>query len=101
MSSFTVKQYKVAQFFAIRAITGFSISPNGKTIAYITNTNGLPNVWTIPVEGGWTSQITLMDNAVTALQYSPKKNNILFRSDNQGDEKHQLLISEKAASLNI
>jgi dipeptidyl aminopeptidase/acylaminoacyl peptidase len=96
MSSTTVKQYKVSQFFAIRAITGFSVSPNGKTIAYITNTNGLPNVWTIPIEGGWASQITLMDNAVTAVQYSPKKNDIIFRSDNQGDENHQLfLISDK------
>lgn len=90
------KNYKVSQFFAIRAIMGLSLSPDGKTIAYITNTNGLPNIWTIPIEGGWTSQITLEDNAVTALQYSLKKNEILFRSDNQGDEKHQLfLVSDK------
>lgn len=91
-----VKQYKVSQFYAIRAITGLSLSPDGKTIAYVTNTNGLPNIWTIPIEGGWTSQITLQDNAVTGLKYSPRKNELLFRSDNQGDENHQLyLISDK------
>ena len=90
------KKYKIPQFYAIRAVTSLSISPDGKTIAYITNTNGMPNIWTIPTDGGWTSQITLQDNAVTALQYSPKKNEIIFQSDFQGDENHQLfLITDK------
>ena len=90
------KKYRVAQFFAIRAITDFSISPDGKTIAYITNTNGMPNIWTIPVEGGWANQVTLEDNAVFSIGYNPKKNEILFLSDNQGDENHQLYtVSDK------
>lgn len=96
----SVKNYKVSQFFAIRAITDLSISPNGKTIAYITNTNGLPNIWTIPIEGGWTTQITLQENAVTSIDYSPKKNELIFRSDNQGDENHQLyLVSDKGGEF--
>ncbi len=91
-----VKNYRISQFFAIRAITTLSISPDGKTIAYITNTNGLPNIWTIPIQGGWTSQITLQENAVTSLFYSPKKNQIAFQSDLQGDENFQLyLVSDK------
>lgn len=87
-----VKNYRISQFFAIRSISTLSISPNGKTIAYITNTNGLPNIWTIPIEGGWTSQITLQENAVTSLYYSPKKNIIVFQSDLQGDENFQLYL---------
>ncbi|MEO8514658.1 MAG: S9 family peptidase [Ignavibacteria bacterium] len=82
--------YSVSQFFAIRAIMGMAVSPDSKSVAYITNTNGLPNVWTIPIEGGWTNQITLQDNAVTAVFYNPKHNGIAFQSDNQGDENHQL-----------
>jgi dipeptidyl aminopeptidase/acylaminoacyl peptidase len=84
------KKYRIEQFFAIRQITGFSVSPDGTRIAYITNTNGLPNIWTIPIEGGWTSQITLAENAVKALSYSPKKDEIIFQSDVNGDENHQL-----------
>lgn len=94
------KRYSIPQFFAIRAIPGFSISPDGKTIAYITNTNGLPNIWTIPIDGGWTSQITLQENAVAGLVYSPKKNEILFISDNQGNENFQLyLVSDKGGEI--
>ncbi len=90
------KQYRIEQFFAIRAISGLSISPNGKTIAYITNTNGLPNIWTIPIEGGWASQITLEENAVKTLRYSPNKNEIMFQSDINGDENNQIfLVSDK------
>lgn len=86
------KQYSISQYFAIRSIFGVSVSPDSKTIAYITNTNGMPNIWTIPIEGGWASQITLADNAITSLNYSPKKKELIYTSDNQGDENHQLYL---------
>src|SRR5438876_6744497 len=90
------KKYRVEQYYAIRQIFGMSLSPDGKTVAYITNTDGLPNIWTIPIEGGWTSQITLQENAVKAITYSPAKNEIIFHSDVNGDENTQLyLISDK------
>ncbi len=86
----TSKIYRVAQYFAIRQIMGLALSPESKTVAYITNTNGMPNIWTIPITGGWTSQITLQDNAVSAISYNPKQKGIAFQSDNQGDENHQI-----------
>ncbi|HEY3250681.1 MAG TPA: S9 family peptidase [Ignavibacteria bacterium] len=96
------KQYRIEQFFAIRTLSGFSLSPNGKTIAYIVNTDGMPNIWTIPIEGGWTSQITLQENAVKGLLYSPKKNDIVFISDFQGDENMQLyLVSDKGGEVEL
>ena len=92
----SAKKYRVAQYFAIRAITDFTISPDGKTIAYVTNTNGLPNIWTIPIDGGWANQITLEENAVFSIGYNPKRNEIVFSSDNKGDENHQLFnVSDK------
>jgi dipeptidyl aminopeptidase/acylaminoacyl peptidase len=94
------KEYTIDQFFAIRAISGFTVSPDGKTIAYITNTNGMPNIWTLPIGGGWTNQITLEDNAVSSLHYSPKKNDILFSKDNMGDENHLLyMVSDKGGEV--
>ena len=79
---------------------GLTISPDNKTIAYITNTDGLPNIWTIPVEGGWTTQITLQDNAVSSLHYNPKSSDIIFQSDLMGDENHQLYyISDKGGEV--
>ncbi len=95
-----MKQYTISQYFAIRAIVGTSVSPDGKTIAYITNTTGIPNIWTIPINGGWANQVTLESNAVSSLFYSPKKNEIVFSTDNMGDENHQLfLVSDKGGEV--
>jgi len=95
-----LKRYRIEQFYAIRIIGGISLSPNGKTISYIVNTNGLPNIWTIPIQGGWTNQITLQENAVKGLVYSPKTNDIIFQSDSLGDENLQLyLISDKGGEV--
>jgi len=94
------KQYRVDQFYAIRSITGFSLSPNGKTIAYIVNTDGMPNIWTIPVDGGWTSQITLLEDAAKGIKYSPRKNDIILLSDFKGDENMQLYhVSDKGGDI--
>ena len=64
MNNIRPQRHRTAKFFAIRQILGLSVSPNGKTIAFITNTDGLPNIWTIPITGGWASQVTLAENAV-------------------------------------
>jgi dipeptidyl aminopeptidase/acylaminoacyl peptidase len=87
------KQYKVRQFFAIRQILAFSVSSDSKTIAYITNTDGMPNIWTIPIEGGWTSQITLHEDAIKVLKFSPSKKEIIFQSDAGGDENMQIFLT--------
>jgi dipeptidyl aminopeptidase/acylaminoacyl peptidase len=98
----TRKQYKVKQFYAIRQILSVSAAPNGKKIAYITNTDGMPNIWTIPLNGGWASQITLHDYAVKAMAYSPKKNDIIFQSDINGDENNQIyIISDKGGEAEL
>ena len=95
-----VRKYRIDQFFAIRSIQCPSVSRDSKTIAYITNTNGLPNIWTIPIDGGWTSQITIEENAVKLLSYSPAKNEIIFQSDVKGDENNQIyLVSDKGGEV--
>ncbi len=96
------RRHRIAQYFAIRQILGFSISPKGKKIAYISNTDGLPNIWTVPIEGGWATQVTLAKDAVKTLYYSPKKNEIFFQSDFDGNENLQIYsISDKGGDINL
>ncbi len=63
-SNATVKRYPVEQFFSIRSVTGFTLSPDGKTIYYITNTTGLPQIWSVPIDGGWSNQISLWNDSI-------------------------------------
>ena len=51
--------------------TSPQFSPDGKTLAFRSDMSGVPQVWTVPVEGGWPRQITALDDAVDSLQWSP------------------------------
>ncbi len=54
---------------------GFANSPafsaDGKRVAYLTNISGSPQVWSVPVDGGYPEPVTTFDDPVTALEWSP------------------------------
>ena len=51
--------------------TAPQFSPDGKTLAFRSDLSGVPQVWTVPVEGGWPRQITALDDPVDELEWSP------------------------------
>jgi dipeptidyl aminopeptidase/acylaminoacyl peptidase len=85
-----VKRYPVGQFFAIRSITGYTLSPDNKYIFYITNTTGMPQIWRIPIEGGWSEQISLWDESIKGVYHYPKDDRLIFISDENGNEQTQI-----------
>jgi dipeptidyl aminopeptidase/acylaminoacyl peptidase len=89
----SVAKYPVEQFYSVRTITGYTLSPDNKTIYYITNTTGSPQIWCIPITGGWATQITLWNQLVRDLMHFPISNNILFLSDRDGNENHQIFMT--------
>lgn len=48
-----------------------SFSPDGKRIAFISNMSGSPQVWMVPTEGGWPTQLTALDDPVGTVSWSP------------------------------
>lgn len=46
-------------------------SPDGDRVAFLSNISGSPQVWTVPVEGGWPAKVTSLDDPVTSLGWSP------------------------------
>lgn len=51
---------------------GATFSPNGKNIALISDLSGVPQVWIVPVTGGWPRMVTAGEDPVTGVQWSPK-----------------------------
>lgn len=84
------KRIPVEKFFSIRTITSLDLSPDGKTIFYVSNTTGTPQIWSIPIKGGWTDQITSWKDSVRTLIHNPKYGNMIFLSDTKGDENLQI-----------
>lgn len=89
-TSKTVKTFSIEQFFSIRAITGFTLSPDSKTVYYITNTTGSPQIWSVPIQGGIPKQKSVWNNAVKSISHNPKKNELIFQSDENGNEQSQI-----------
>ncbi len=85
-----IKKIPVEKFFSIRTLGGFSISPDEKYIYYITNTTGLPQVWRVPTGQGCPEQISVWDDAIKSFSHNPVRNELLFISDNKGDENYSI-----------
>ncbi|HEU4522251.1 MAG TPA: prolyl oligopeptidase family serine peptidase, partial [Thermoanaerobaculia bacterium] len=48
-----------------------SFSPDADRLAYITNISGSPQVWIVPVTGGYPRQVTALNDPVTGMSWSP------------------------------
>lgn len=51
-----------------------SFSPDGKTLAFVSNLNGIPQVWTMPANGGFPKLVTAFDDPVGFVTWSPDGN---------------------------
>ena len=55
-----------------------SFSPDGSTIAFVSNLSGLPQVWTVPAKGGFPRMVTSSDDPVGGIEWSPDGKWIAF-----------------------
>ena len=61
----------VALMAKIGACTSPSFSPDGKRIAFVSNMNGMPQVWIVPTDGGFPVLVTAQDDPVGFVTWSP------------------------------
>jgi Tol biopolymer transport system component len=52
--------------------TAPSFSPDGGSIAFLSNLTGLPQVFVVPTDGGWPVQVTSGSDPVGSAAWSPK-----------------------------
>ncbi len=97
-------QYNLERFLNIRAASGPSFSPDGRFVAFLTNTTGVTQLWQVPVEGGWPTQLTFTGESVRGVWYCPTRHELIFSMDIGGNERTQLfrltgVDGEKSHSL--
>jgi dipeptidyl aminopeptidase/acylaminoacyl peptidase len=90
----------IEQLYMTRQIGGPTWSPDGKSIAFISNMSGRNNLWLVPAEGGWPTQLTVSDQRQTAPTWSPDGKWIAYQSDYDGDEQWDIfLVSPKTGKV--
>ncbi len=90
----------IEKLYMTRAIGGSTWSPDGKTIAFVSNISGRNNIWLVPAEGGWPTQLTLSDQRQAQPAWSPDGRWIAYVSDYDGDEQWDIfLVSPKTGMV--
>ncbi len=90
----------IEKLYMTRAIGASSWSPDGKTIAFISNISGRNNIWTVSADGGWPVQLTISDQRQAQPAWSPDGKWIAYMSDYDGDEQWDIfLVSPKTGMV--
>jgi dipeptidyl aminopeptidase/acylaminoacyl peptidase len=94
------KNLTIEKLYMTRQVGGSTWSPDGKTVAFVSNMSGRNNLWLVPAEGGWPMQLTVSDERQTSPSWSPDGKWIAYMSDYEGDEQWDIfLVSPKTGQV--
>ena len=94
------KNLTIEKLYMTRQVGGSTWSPDGKTVAFVSNMSGRNNLWLVPSEGGWPTQLTVSDQRQTSPAWSPDGKWIAYMSDYDGDEQWDIfLVSPKTGQV--
>ena len=95
-----MQNFSIEKLYTTRAIGGTTWSPDGKQIAFVSNISGRNNIWIVPAEGGWPTQLTIGDQRQVSPAWSPDGNWIAYASDYDGNEQWDIfLVSPKTGDV--
>src|ERR1041385_3202838 len=63
----------VARMARVGSANSPHFSPDGKWVSFISNMSGSPQVWVVPVEGGYPRMVTNGDDPVTGQAWAPAR----------------------------
>jgi dipeptidyl aminopeptidase/acylaminoacyl peptidase len=81
--------YDIERYLTIRSAYGATVAPDG-TVAFLLDTTGVAQVWTLGEPGGWPTQRTFYDDPVSFVAAAPERQEFVFGMDDGGDERVQL-----------
>ena len=84
-----VHEYDLERYLTVRRASGATLGPDG-TLAFLMDTTGTGQVWTLAEPGGWPTQRTFYDEPVSFASYSPTRPELVFGMDEGGNERLQL-----------
>ncbi|MFU1782229.1 alpha/beta fold hydrolase [Haloarcula japonica] len=81
--------YDLSRYLNVRSAYGSSFAPDG-TLAFLMNTTGVAQLWSLTEPQGWPEQLTFYDDTVSFVDYSPERPELVFGMDEGGNERAQL-----------
>ena len=81
--------YDIERYLNVRSAHGGAFLADGG-LAFLMDTTGTPQVWTIDDALGWPTQRTFRDERITVVDPSPTRPELIFGTDEGGNERVQL-----------
>jgi dipeptidyl aminopeptidase/acylaminoacyl peptidase len=92
------QSYTIEQYLNIKSAGSPTFSPNGKQIAYLTNTTGTTQVWIVGATGGTPKQITNYDDNIGFVRWLGDGSGLIFGKARGGDENTQFFFMKPDGS---
>jgi dipeptidyl aminopeptidase/acylaminoacyl peptidase len=89
---FDIQPFTIDKLYMTRSIAYSAWSPDDKQVAFVTNVTGRRNIWLVPTESGWPTQLTVSNQRQTNIAWSPKGRWIAYNSDYDGNEQWDLFL---------
>jgi dipeptidyl aminopeptidase/acylaminoacyl peptidase len=81
--------YDIERYLNVRSAYGATFHPGGDGLAFLMDTTGTPQVWSVDGPGRWPDQHTFYDERVTFASFSPERPELVFGMDEGGNERVQ------------
>jgi dipeptidyl aminopeptidase/acylaminoacyl peptidase len=94
----TKARFDFRRYLNIRSANCPSFSPDGKYVAFLMNTTGVPQVWRIALDGGWPEQLTFYNEEISFCYYAPVGDRLIFGMDQGGNERVQFYMLQDQGS---
>lgn len=75
----------ISRYILASGARGARLSPDGRTIAFVRDMTGQPELWTVPIQGGPPAQITF-NTAVDDFHWTPDSQGLFYEADRNGNE---------------
>jgi dipeptidyl aminopeptidase/acylaminoacyl peptidase len=83
------QSYTIQQYLNIKSASAPTFSPDGKSIAYLTNVTGTQQVWVVDLPNGKPRQLTNYDDNVGFVKWLGDGSGLIFGKAKGGDENTQ------------
>jgi len=81
--------FDLERYLNVRSAYGASLGPDG-TLAFLMDTTGTAQVWTMDEPQTWPTQRTFFEESVGFASWSPERSELVFSMDEGGNERAQL-----------
>ena len=91
-------RHGLIRFLSVRSSYSPTFSSDDRRLVYLSNTTGVPQVWSVDIADGAPQQLTFYEDRVGFVSSARKSGSFIFGKDHGGDERYQLFLMEGRGS---